>query len=74
MTKSNIKFCQGDDGVPLWKNAPTPKNIPHNIVIEWLHPYELCVVLQDYKNGTSLIAFNGIICYAVTECLEIELL
>jgi hypothetical protein len=62
-------MCEGDDGIPLWQLAPNIKNIPHNLVVTYLESYEPCVILFEMNDGTCLVAFNGYLAFAVTECL-----
>lgn len=66
---SYLAIVEGDDGIPLWKNRPTRENIPTNDVIAWLKPYVPCVVIMDHDDETSLVAHDGVLCYAVTACL-----
>ncbi len=66
---AHISMCEGDEGIPLWVNEPTIDNIPYNIVAAWLNPYVYCVTVLCKHNGTSLVIHDGIIAYAVTECL-----
>lgn len=68
-SRSYLAICEGDDGIPLWKNQPTRENIPTNTVATWLQPYDPCIVVMDYDNGTSLVIHDGVVCYAVTACL-----
>jgi hypothetical protein len=53
----------------LWLIAPTMSNISRNVVVTFLEPYELCVILFEKDDGTCLVAFNGFLAFAVTECL-----
>lgn len=69
LVRSHLVMCIGDDGIPLWAIAPTPTNIPHNVVVAFLEPYEPCILLFEMENGTCLVAFNGFLAFAVTECL-----
>lgn len=64
-----LGVCEGDVGIPLWTLNPTPENVPRNTLVKHLEPYQPCIVLVDYHDGTSLVAYDGIIAYAVTECL-----
>jgi hypothetical protein len=66
---AHLAICEGDDGIPLWALHPTVENVPRNKVIGWMDPYVLCIVLVDYEDGTSLVAYDGILSYAVTGCL-----
>lgn len=66
---AHLAICEGDDGIPLWALHPTVENVPTNKVLKWLAPYDLCIVLIDYHDRTSLIVYDGVLAYAVTECL-----
>jgi hypothetical protein len=65
---SHLAICDGD-GLPLWMLEPTRENVPMNTLIGWMDPYVPCVVVLERRNGTCLVAYDGIIAYAVTECL-----
>jgi hypothetical protein len=65
---SYLAICE-EEGIPLWKSPPTLKNISNNVVIIFLDPYCVCVVIMDYEDDTSLVAYNGMLAYAVTQCL-----
>lgn len=45
------------------------RNVPTNVVTVHLAPYRVCVVIIDHDDGTSLVAHEGTLAYAVTECL-----
>ncbi len=45
------------------------ENIARNVLIVWMDPYVPCIVIIDYSNGTSLVAYDGVLAFAVTECL-----
>lgn len=66
---SYLAICEGDDGIPLWRDHPTRDNIPTNSVVAWLKPYDPCIVVMDHDDDTSLVIHDGVICYAVTACL-----
>lgn len=65
---SYLAFADGE-GIPLWSVVPTLENTLHNAVVAWLAPYSLCVVILDNPDGTSLVAHDGSLAYAVTDCL-----
>lgn len=69
MSRSHLAICEGDDGIPLWLLLPLPENVPFNTLIAWLDPYEPLVVVMDRDDGTSLVLHDGLVAYAVTECL-----
>jgi hypothetical protein len=69
LVRAHLAMCEGDDGIPLWSVAPTIANIPRNVVVTFLEPYEPCVILLEMDDGTCLVAFNGFLAFAVTECL-----
>ncbi len=69
MLHAHLAICDGDDGIPLWEIEPTVDNIPRNTIVGRLEPYEPCVVLHELDNGTCVVAFDGLLAYAVTECL-----
>jgi len=58
-----------EDGIPLWMLEPTQENVQRNTRIGWMDPYVPCIVMIEYPNGTCLIVYDGIIAFAVTECL-----
>lgn len=66
---THLVICEGDDGIPLWEIAPIITNITHNNILFFLEPYEICILLTEMNDGTCLLAHNGIIAFAVTECL-----
>lgn len=68
-TVSYLAIVEGDDGIPLWRDHPTRENIPTNSVVIWLKPYSPCIVVMDYEDETSLVIYEGLVCFAVTACL-----
>ena len=66
---SYLAICEGDDGIPLWREPPTRENIPRNVVVAWLLPYDPCIVVYDREDETSLVVHAGVIAFAVTACL-----
>lgn len=65
----HLAICEGEDGIPIWSIPPTMQNISSNKLIGWLAPFDPCIILIDHKNGTSLVIYDGVVAYAVTECL-----
>ncbi len=57
------------EGIPLWRLEPTMDNLSLNVRIGWMEPLVPCVVILERANGTCLVAYDGIIAFAVTECL-----
>lgn len=58
-----------DEGIPLWMLEPTMENVQRNTVVGWMDPFIFCVVLIEHVNGTCLVVYDGIVAFAVTECL-----
>jgi hypothetical protein len=58
-----------DDGIPLWMLEPTMENVQRNVRVGWMEPFVLCVVMVEHLNGTCLVAYDGIVAFAVTACL-----
>jgi len=65
---SYLAFVDGE-GIPLWSLEPTMENLPRNTRIGWMYPHIPCVVILERDNGTCLIAYDGTLAFAVTECL-----
>jgi hypothetical protein len=55
--------------LPIWEIPPTMMNIISNRVITYMQPYQPCIILAKLNNKTCIVAYNGYIGYAVTECL-----
>lgn len=66
---ASIAICEGKSALPIWEIPPTMFNIIRNKVKTYMQPYQPCIVFFKLDNGTCMIAYNGFIGYAVTECL-----
>ena len=65
---SHLAIVDGD-GIPLWLLEPTMENLQRNVRIGWMQPLVPCIVIREHPNGTCLIVYDGIVAFAVTECM-----
>lgn len=64
-----ICYCDGPEGIPMWRLPPTIANLTRNTAVGWLDPNVPCLSLYDLDDGTSNVTHAGIIAYVVTACL-----
>ena len=57
------------DGIPLWNEPPLVERLRRNWVVGWLRDAP-AVLLVHRDDGTSLVAYDGRLAWAVTSCLS----
>jgi len=65
---SHLAICD-EDGLPLWRLEPTMENISQNELVVVMTPFVPCIVILERHNGTCIVAYDGVVAFAVTECL-----